>query len=319
MLVEPDVGVVDLHPGVLVRDLGDGVRDFLAGDGVQQPDVGDLHVHLFFLGERQRPEHVGLRDDAEHLVVVVLRRDDEARDVLGEHPLDGGLDRLARVRGEHGARHQVVDGQVEHPVEVAGAVALALSLLVADDEVHDVVGRHDADEFPVVDDRQSGDAVFAQAVDGAPDAVVVVDRDDVLGVYLLDGQRVEVLQNGVENGVFGDDAVELLALVDGGDFDSALDEDAGDFADVLVAVDTGCGLRQRRRLRVVLDVALDELSLADDPGVLAVLSDDDALRVLPLEDGSDLAQPFTRVYLDVLPDDDISNVHDVRDVDARRY
>jgi len=145
--VEPDVRVDDVHIRVLARDLLDGFDDVLTRGRVQQGDVGDLYVHRVLLGERERAQHVGFRHHARD-GVSSLRRDHQPGDVVVEHAFDDGLHGLVGGRGDDGARHDVVNGDIEHPVDVASAVAAALSLLIANDELDDVVGGDDADGWP---------------------------------------------------------------------------------------------------------------------------------------------------------------------------
>jgi len=47
--------------------------------------------------------------------------------------------------------------------------------------------------------------VLAKAVDRAPDGVLLVDSDHVLGCDLADGDRVEAVEDGLEDLVDGDD------------------------------------------------------------------------------------------------------------------
>jgi len=142
--VEPDVRVDDVHVGVLVHDLLDGLNDVTARGRVEEVDVGDLDIHRFLFGERERAQHVRLGHHPGDGVGAV-RRHDEPGDVVVEHPRHGGLDRLVGGRGDDGARHDVVNGDVEHAVDVAGAVAAPLPLVVAHDELDDVIGGDDAD------------------------------------------------------------------------------------------------------------------------------------------------------------------------------
>jgi len=158
--VEPDVRVDDVHIRVLARDLLDGFDDVLTRGRVQQGDVGDLYVHRVLLGERERAQHVGFRHHARD-GVSSLRRDHQPGDVVVEHAFDDGLRGLVGGRGDDGARHDVVNGDIEHPVDVASAVAAALSLLIANDELDDVVGGDDADEVAVlVEGGEPGDPVL---------------------------------------------------------------------------------------------------------------------------------------------------------------
>ena len=84
--------------------------------------------------------------------------------------------------------------------------------------------------------------------------------------------------------VLGDDPPQLLALEDGCDFGSALDEHPGDGPDALVALDArDVPPGEHTDFRVVLDLGLEKLSFRDDARVLVVLDYDDPLRVLPVE------------------------------------
>ena len=125
--------------------------------------------------------------------------------------------------------------------------------------------------------------MLAQEVDRLPDVGVLGDGDDVVGVDLVDGERVEVFEDGLEDRVFGDDPPELARLEDGGDLRAALDEDARHFPDVVGAFDLRARLHDGAGFGVVLDVRLHQLFLGDHALVLAVVGHEKSFGVLPLE------------------------------------
>jgi hypothetical protein len=310
VLVEADVGVLDLHPLVLVRDALDALSDVLPTDRIEQFDVRDLDVHVLLLGVGQRAEDVRFRDDAGDGPVVAGRGRDQPVVVVFEHPPDCGLDRLVGARRLDGAAHHVVHREVEDAVDVAGAVAFLLAFHAPDGEVGDVVGGHDAREVPVlVVDRDPRDTVFAQQPDDASDGRVLVDSDDVLGVDPGDVERVEVLEYGLEDVVPRDDAREFVTLEHGCDLRPALDEHPRDLPNVIGQVDARSRADQSAHLGAVLDVRLDQLSLGDDSLVVPVDCHDDTGRAVALEHRADFPQALVGVYRLVVAGGDVGNIH----------
>ncbi len=160
--------------------------------------------------------------------------------------------------------------------------------------------------------------MLAEQVDDPADVVVLADGDDVLGLDVADGQRVEAVEHRLEDRVGGDHPVEPLAVIDRRDHRAALDEHAGDLADVVVAAHARRGLVHRRHLRVVLDVRPEQLALGEHADVLAALGRDDRLRVLLVEDRPDLPQALVDVDLDGVRRRDVGDVHQWRRVRRRR-
>ncbi len=172
------------------------------------------------------------------------------------------------------------------------------------------MGGDDAREVAaLVHHGEPRDAVLAHQVDCAPDRGVLVDGHHVRRVDVADDERVEAVEYGVEDGVLGDDAPQPVALEHRRDLHAALDEHPRGVPDVLRPTHLRRGPSERLRLRVVLDVGLEELLLRDDARVLAVLGDDDPLRVPLLEDGPDLPEALAGVDLGEIPRCDVGDIH----------
>jgi len=123
--VEPDVRVDDVHIRVLARDdLLDGFDDVLTRRSSSRATlVICTSIESCSVNVSARNTSVFVTMPA--MVSAALRRDHQPGDVVVEHAFDDGLRGLVGGRGDDGARHDVVNGDIEHPVDVASAVAAA--------------------------------------------------------------------------------------------------------------------------------------------------------------------------------------------------